>query len=71
MIFLEIEGFDESLFAHMEEIDYHWKCLMLGYDIYIQPNAVLYHKGGQTLPYGSFKKIFFKSPKQYDFIYHK
>ena len=57
-VFRKIKGFDESLFAHMEEIDYHWKCLMLGYDIYIQPNAVLYHKGGQTLPYGSFKKIF-------------
>ena len=42
----------------MEEIDYHWKCLLLGYDIFSQPNALVYHKGGQTLPYGSSEKIF-------------
>ena len=57
-IFKKINGFDESLFAHMEEIDYHWKCLLLGYDIFSQPNALIYHKGGQTLPYGSYQKIF-------------
>ena len=57
-VFNKVEGFDESLFAHMEEIDYHWKCLLLGYDIFSQPNALIYHKGGQTLPYGSSEKIF-------------
>ena len=57
-IFNQIGGFDESLFAHMEEIDYHWKCLLNGYEVYIQPKSIIYHKGGQTLPYGSYKKIY-------------
>jgi len=57
-IFKEIGGFDETLFAHMEEIDYHWKCQLNGYKIYINPKSVIYHKGGQTLKYGSYKKIF-------------
>ena len=57
-IFNQIGGFDESLFAHMEEIDYHWKCLLNGYEIYSQPKSTIYHKGGQTLSYGSYKKIY-------------
>ena len=57
-IFLDMNGFDESLFAHMEEIDYHWKCLLNGYQIYVQPKSILYHKGGQTLAYGTYKKIY-------------
>ena len=57
-IFKEIGGFDETLFAHMEEIDYHWKCQLNGYKIYVNPKSVIYHKGGQTLKYGSYKKIF-------------
>ena len=57
-IFIKMNGFDEILFAHMEEIDYHWKCLLNGYDVYIEPKSVVYHKGGQTLPYDSYKKIY-------------
>ena len=57
-VFQEIGGFDEQLFAHMEEIDYHWKCLLEKYDIYIIPESIIYHKGGKTLQYGSFKKIY-------------
>tara|TARA_Y100001970_G_scaffold20810_1_gene23534 strand:- start:6833 stop:7867 length:1035 start_codon:yes stop_codon:yes gene_type:complete len=57
-IFNQMEGFDESLFAHMEEIDYHWKCLLNGYEIYVNPQSLIYHKGGQTLAYGSYKKIY-------------
>lgn len=57
-IFNQMQGFDESLFAHMEEIDYHWKCILNGYEVYVQPKSIIYHKGGQTLPYGSYKKIY-------------
>ena len=53
-----MNGFDESLFAHMEEIDYHWRCLLNGFEIYIQPKATIYHKGGYTLAYGSYQKIY-------------
>ena len=57
-LFKELKGFDETLFAHMEEIDYHWKCLLNKYDVYVIPQSVIYHKGGETLQYGSHKKIY-------------
>ena len=58
-IFNQIGGFDEFFFCHMEEIDYHWKCQSLGYEVWSQPEGFLYHKGGQTLNYGSSEKIFY------------
>ena len=57
-IFEKVGMFDEILFAHMEEIDYHWKCSLNDFDILVEPRASIYHKGGQTLPYGSFKKVY-------------
>ena len=57
-IFNSVGGFDEKFFAHMEEIDYHWKCLKLGYDIYVEPEAVIYHRGAATLSEKSFLKNF-------------
>ena len=30
-IFKKMGRFDETLFAHFEEIDYHWKCKLAGY----------------------------------------
>tara|TARA_B100000029_G_scaffold51848_1_gene47156 strand:- start:2654 stop:3664 length:1011 start_codon:yes stop_codon:yes gene_type:complete len=57
-IFNQIGGFDALLFAHMEEIDYHWKCHLNNYELYVEPKAVIYHKGGQTLQYGSYKKTY-------------
>ena len=42
----------------MEEIDYHWKSILYGYDVYVEPKATIYHKGAQTLKYGSFKKTY-------------
>ena len=57
-IFKKLNGFDEDLFAHMEEIDYHWKSILNGYDIYVIPKSIIYHRGGETLPYGSYKKVY-------------
>ena len=51
--FKEIGGFDERLFAHMEEIDYHWKCQLKGYQICVNPKSTIYHLGGKTLSYDS------------------
>ena len=48
-IFIEMQGFDETLFAHMEEIDYHWKCQIAGYEIWVEPSSIIYHHGGKTL----------------------
>ena len=52
-IFDQVNGFDKVLFAHMEEIDYHWKCHLMGYDVISVPESIVYHKGGKTLDYHS------------------
>ena len=52
-IFNKINGFDNSLFAHMEEIDYHWKSHLMGFEVWVEPKSVIYHHGGKTLSYMS------------------
>jgi len=48
-IFDKVHGFDETLFCHMEEIDYCWKSYIMGYENWIIPQSEIYHKGAQTL----------------------
>jgi len=57
-IFDRLRGFDKTLFAHMEEIDYHWKCQLLGYEVWVEPLSVIYHHGAATLPASSPKKTY-------------
>lgn len=57
-IFLKLNGFDELLFAHMEEIDYCWKCYLAGYECWVEPKAIIYHYGAKTLNYQSSKKTY-------------
>ena len=57
-IFEKLMGFDETMFAHMEEIDYHWKCQMLGYEIWVEPQSVVYHHNAITLPATSAHKTY-------------
>ena len=52
-IFFKACRFDDTLFAHMEEIDYHWKCHLMGYKVMSAPESVIYHMGGKTLDYQS------------------
>lgn len=47
--FWEVGGFDDDYFAHMEEIDLCWRLKNLGYQIFIEPQSVIYHVGGGTL----------------------
>ena len=54
----KVGGFDEILFAHMEEIDYHWKSQMLGYEVWVEPASVIYHQGAVTLPVSSPQKTY-------------
>jgi len=55
---LQAGGFDESLFAHMEEVDLCWRLKRLGKQIWYCPTASVYHVGGGTLaaesPYKTF-----------------
>lgn len=56
--FWEVNGFDETFFAHQEEIDLCWRLQLRGYKIFCWPEAVVYHVGGGTLPRGHSQKTF-------------
>jgi len=58
-VFHLLNGFDEQFFAHMEEIDWCWRAKSLGYSFYVEPQSIVYHVGGGTLPYSSPRKTFF------------
>lgn len=51
-------GFDESFFAHMEEIDLCWRFQNAGLRVCCIPDSVVYHVGGGALPYDSPFKTF-------------
>ena len=57
-LFKKLGGFDESFFAHMEEIDLCWRIKRAGYKIMYSPKATVYHLGGGTLAYESSQKVF-------------
>lgn len=56
--FWRVEGFDESFFAHMEEIDLSWRLWLSGGRILYTPDSVVYHLGGATLEMGSPRKSY-------------
>ncbi|MBK8497927.1 MAG: glycosyltransferase family 2 protein [Flavobacteriales bacterium] len=51
-------GFDEQLFAHMEEIDLCWRLRRTGWSIGYTSSATVYHVGGGALGYGSPRKTY-------------
>ncbi|MBO7300206.1 MAG: glycosyltransferase family 2 protein [Tidjanibacter sp.] len=52
-------GLDGDFFAHMEEIDLCWRLQLMGYEVEVVPQSVVYHMGGGTLPNNSPRKIYF------------
>lgn len=56
--FKEAGGFDESYFAHQEEIDLCWRLKNLGYSIWCASKSEVYHQGGGTLSSTSPRKTF-------------
>ena len=56
-LFKEAGGFDESFYAHMEEIDLCWRLQLKGHNIYVNPKSVIYHKNAVSLPMTSIKKF--------------
>lgn len=48
-IFQDLNGFDESFFAHMEEIDLCWRAHNLGHQTTYVGSSTVYHVGGATL----------------------
>lgn len=51
-------GLDEAFFAHQEEIDLCWRMKNLGYRIVFQPQSMVFHVGGGSLPQGNPRKTF-------------
>lgn len=57
--FLEIGGFDDDFFAHMEEIDLCWRLNRAGHSIYYDGHSTVFHLGGGTLSADSPRKVYF------------
>jgi len=49
IVFDKLGGFDESFFAHMEEVDLCWRAFNRGYKTKYIGTSVVYHVGGATL----------------------
>lgn len=57
-VYLKAGGLDKDFFAHMEEIDLCWRIHLLGYDIKVIPQSVVYHLGGGSLPASNPRKTY-------------
>ena len=57
-LFDRVGGFDESFFAHMEEIDLCWRFNAMGYEVWVEPKAVVYHKNAVSLPMYTHRKYY-------------
>lgn len=53
-----IGGLDRRFFAHNEEIDLCWRLNLLGRKVFCEPESVVFHVGGGTLPQGNPVKTF-------------
>jgi len=58
-VFNKLGGFDEDFEFHMEEIDLCWHAWKRGYEIRFQPQSVVYHLGGGSMPMGSARKVYY------------
>ena len=52
-VYHKLNGFDDSFFAHQEEIDLCWRAFNLGYKIKYTSKSLVYHVGGATLNEGN------------------
>lgn len=56
--YLKAGGLDEAFFAHMEEIDLCWRIHLMGRQIYVVPQSVVYHLGGGSLDASNPRKTY-------------
>ncbi|MEX1188141.1 MAG: glycosyltransferase family 2 protein [Bacteroidia bacterium] len=68
-VFHACDGFDDSFFAHMEEIDLCWRMKNRGYKIMVQPQSVVFHIGGGTLSKSNWKKTYLNFRNNLELIY--
>lgn len=57
-VYHQLNGFDETFFAHQEEIDLCWRAKNEGHIIKYNSESVVYHVGGATLQQGNPKKTY-------------
>jgi len=57
-LFRQAGGFDDSFFAHMEEIDLCWRFHLMGKQVRVIPGAVVYHRNAVTLTMYSYRKYY-------------
>lgn len=57
-VFKELDGFDESYFAHVEEIDLCWRAFNKSYKTKYVGASTIYHVGGATLSNTNPKKTY-------------
>ncbi|AWI26195.1 glycosyltransferase family 2 protein [Flavobacterium pallidum] len=57
-VYRTLGGFDDTFFAHQEEIDLCWRIFNKGYAIEYVPKSTVFHVGGATLQQGSPRKTF-------------
>ena len=58
-LFQSFKGFDETFFAHMEEIDLCWRLKRAGHRIMYCGASKVYHMGGGTLSESNPKKTYY------------
>ncbi|HEY5690927.1 MAG TPA: glycosyltransferase family 2 protein [Cyclobacteriaceae bacterium] len=58
-LFKSFNGFDETFFAHMEEIDLCWRLKREGHQIYYCGASQVYHMGGGTLSESNPRKTYY------------
>ena len=58
-LFFEAGKFDKYFFSHMEEIDLCWRLQAMGFQIWVEPDAVVYHKNALSMPMYSHRKYYF------------
>ena len=57
-VYRKLNGFDDTFFAHQEEIDLCWRAFNFGYKAKYTSKSVVFHVGGATLNEGNPKKTF-------------
>lgn len=57
--FLEAGGLDHDFFLHMEELDLCWRFWLLGYEVKVAPQGVVYHYAGAALSADRYYKMYF------------